>query len=94
MIQECDLEYHSIDFLIRIWIIPFWDLPIFRSVIRLASTKLVIRTVFPIGGGKECGKSSGYPAYKLTQLPSIVLKFLYSVVYILNLMKVEVYLLR
>ena len=74
LMQDFDLDYHSIGFLFRIRIIPVWYLPVVRSTMRLASTKLVVRNVFPIGGGHECRNSSGYPTYKLPQLPSIVLK--------------------
>ena len=44
--QDCDLEYHYLGVLFIIWVIPVHNLSIVRSVMRLASTKLVIITVF------------------------------------------------
>ena len=48
-----------------------------RSQVRheVSIKKTVIRTGFYIGGGHECGSSSGSTAYKSPQFPSIVLKF-------------------
>ena len=47
------LEYHSIEGLFRRWIVPVCYIPVVRSAMRLASTKLDIATGLPIVGVHE-----------------------------------------
>ena len=74
--------------------IPVLDIPLFRSSMRFASKELDIRTSFTIVGGHEQGKSSGSPAYKSPNFPSIIFKISEAGTSVFNLMEAEAYFFR